>query len=367
MTPKTHHRTILLNPGPVTLSERVRNALLREDQCHREKSFADLMRKILDNLDRVYPDSLTNHRTVALTGSGTAAVEAMLSSLAMNHGKTLVLSNGVYGERMAKILKSHKKPYKLLQGDWLKPLDLDQAETQLKTEEFTAIATVHNETTSGRLNAIAPIAELSKKYKIPILLDAVSSFGAEEIDFVNWNLLAIAATANKCLHGIPGIAFVLADKTVLDAGKTQSKTLYLDLFPSYTTQKTGFSPFTPSVHAAFALDEALMELADQGGQPARRENYCYRAKQIRQTLNEIGLSPLIEPQAMSSMISSYQLPQGLSYTELHDPMLNHGFVIYAGQGNLSQIAFRICNMGDIQERDLHNLKNCLKATLDYPQ
>lgn len=356
-------RPILLNPGPVTLSERVRSALMREDQCHREKSFAHLMRKILDSLDRVYPSSLSNHRVVTLTGSGTAAVETMLSSLAMNNGNTLVLANGIYGERMAKILKTHEKPYTLLQGDWLEPIDLDQVESLLKTKEFSAIATVHHETTTGRLNPIAPIAALSKKYHTPILLDAVSSFGAEEINFADWNLLSVAATANKCLHGIPGLAFVLADKTILETGTTQSKTLYLDLFPSYTTQKTGFSPFTPCTYAAFALDEALMELADQGGWLARRESYYHRARQIRQTLSELGLTPLIEAQAMSSMISSYKLPKNLSYQELHDQMLERKFVIYAGPGNLSQTAFRICNMGDIQDQDLHNLKRCLQDIL----
>ena len=92
-----------------------------------------------------------------------------------------------------------------------------------------------------------------------MLLDTVSSFGGEFIDFANWNIAACAATANKCLHGVPGIAFVLVQRSILDAGVSGATSVYLDLFRYYQEQERGSTPFTQSVQVCYALAEALRE------------------------------------------------------------------------------------------------------------
>ena len=110
-----------------------------------------------------------------------------------------------------------------------------------------------------------------------LLLDAVSSFGGEAIDWEPWNLGAVAATANKCLHAVPGISFVVADRALLRARHGSSPAVYLDLQRYQAEQAIGFSPFTQAVHACFALDEALKELEDEGGWRARRQLYRQRS------------------------------------------------------------------------------------------
>jgi len=239
----TAKRNILLNPGPVTLTDRVRNALIRDDWCHREPEFAALTREINAELVRVYADMEADFSAVMLTGSGTSAVEGMLASFAPDTGGTLVLANGVYGERMAKMLAAHRKPHHLVQAQWMAPVDVEAAARFLDQHpEITHVATVHHETTTGRLNDLDAIGSLCKARDLPLLLDGVSSFGAEAIDADAWNLAAVAATANKCLHSAPGLSFVVARNALWSAPPAGVGSVYLDLYAYYAGQHgNGFS------------------------------------------------------------------------------------------------------------------------------
>ncbi len=264
-------RTILLNPGPVTLSDRVRQALTAEDECHREPQFARLTLEIRDRLLAVYPQSQAAYEAVLLSGSGTTAVESMLSSLLPATGKTLVIVNGHYGQRIVAILQAHSKPHVAVEHDWLAPPDLARIEHTLAADrDIRYVVAVHNETTSGRLNDLDAVARLCRKFDCALLLDAVSSFGGERIDFESWNLEAVALTANKCLHAVPGVAVVIARKSVFTQRTSAARGLCLDLFRHQREQQTGYWPFTPPVQACFALREALCELEETGGWTARQ-------------------------------------------------------------------------------------------------
>ncbi len=353
-------RVILLNPGPVTLSKRVRQALLGNDMCHREIEFSIIIRDIISRLNRVYPEAKAEFETVLLTGSGTCAVEAMLSSLIPVKGKALIVSNGVYGERMAAMLAAHRKSFIQIKSDWLSPIDLNNVERRLSSDSHIShVVSVHHETTSGRLNDIPALGQLCKAYDKPLLLDAVSSFGGEYIDWHNWSLGAVAGTANKCLHGVPGMAFVLINKSRLREGCSHANTLYLDLFNYYQQQQSGFSPFTQAVQVAFSLQEALRELEESGGWQARQAEYQRLSMHIRQTLKNVGVQQLLSDDSYASMLSSFYLPPGMAFNTLYDLMRQQGFVIYAGQGKLSDTIFRIANMGDIRADDLKNLLETL--------
>src|SRR4051812_4531545 len=208
---------ILLNPGPVTLTARVKRALAGDDMCHRESEFAELTLDSLRSIENVY-DTGGGYSAVMLSGSGTAAVEAMLSTFSSKSRPTLVVCNGVYGERMAAMLARQGKPAIKLIFEWLEPIDVSRVQRELTEHpEIANVAVVHNETTSGRLNDLGPVAALCAKRGVGLLVDAVSSFGGEHLDFATWQPLAVAGTANKCLHGAPGMSFVLAQKKALDA------------------------------------------------------------------------------------------------------------------------------------------------------
>lgn len=356
---------LLLNPGPVSLSERVRGSLLQPDLCHRESEFFDLQDEARGRLLATYSLDPAQWTAVLMTASGTAAVESMVASLVPSTGRLLIVENGVYGERIALICAQYGIAHERAVGDWMRPLDFNAIGAQLssrpKDSAFTHVAIVHHETTTGRLNELRALATLCRERGAAMLVDAVSSFGAEPIDFSEPALSAVAATANKCLHGVPGAAFVVVRRK--DLQKAASRTYYLDLGRLARLQDERNTPFTPAVHAYYALVEALREYEEQGGRPARYARYAALAERVRSGLAALGVAAAVPAAESSVVLRAYKLPAGLSYAQLHDALKADGFVIYAGQGNLSKTLFRISTMGEVTSPDIERLLQCFARLL----
>jgi 2-aminoethylphosphonate-pyruvate transaminase len=351
---------LLLNPGPVTLTERVRHSLLQPDLCHRESEFFALQDEARERLLATYDLDPNVWAAVLMTGSGTAAVESMTAALIPANGRLLNLENGVYGDRIAQICSQYGIAHERVIFPWMQGLDVDAISARLDAAkeggQFTHMAVVHHETTTGRLNDLGPLGELCRARGLRLVVDAVSSFGAEPIDFAEESLCAVAATANKCLHGVPGASFVIVRRTALS--EAASRTYYLDLGRLARLQDQRNTPFTPAVHAYYALVEALREFAEEGGRAARYKRYAALAEQVRAGLATLGIEPVVPPEQSSVVLRSYELPAGLSYTKLHDALKAEGFVIYAGQGDLAKTLFRISTMGHVTSADLSRLLKC---------
>jgi 2-aminoethylphosphonate-pyruvate transaminase len=351
---------LLLNPGPVTLSERVRRSLLQPDLCHRESEFFDLQEEARHGLLAAYSLSSEVFTAVLMTASGTAAVESMVAALVPANGRLLIIENGVYGERIAQICAQYGIVHERVVGDWMQAPDWSAVAARLDAvsggARFTHVAVVHHETTTGRLNDLRVLADLCRSRGISLLADCVSSFGAEDIQFSDSALVGVAATANKCLHGVPGAAFVIARRSAL--ATAASRTYYLDLGRLARLQDQRNTPFTPSVQAYYALVEALREYQEQGGQQARHRQYAALAEQVRAGLARLGIEAVLPPEQSSVVLRAYHLPRGVAYQELHDALKADGFIIYAGQGGLSNSLFRISTMGDISAADIDRLLGC---------
>ncbi len=347
---------LLLNPGPVTLSARVRAAMGGPDLCHREPEFAHLQKTIRERLLRVYGLDPARYAAILMTGSGTSAMEAMVASLGPAHSRMLIIENGVYGERLSKIAAIHGIASVAMPLKWGEAIDNTRLRALLdEHQDVSHLAMVHHETTTGRLNAIEPVARLCAERRVTLLLDAVSSFGAEELDFDGWGIAACAATANKCLHGVPGTSFVIVRREILDDDNIPQRTLYLDLGTYCREQDKGGTPFTQSVQTFCALAEALSEFEGAGGWRARHARYKALAEQVRSGLICLGIRPLLPEGASSVVLNSYHLPANVTYERLHDHLKAHGFVIYSGQGSYAKSIFRISTMGEISGADMQRL------------
>lgn len=348
---------LLLNPGPVTLTEAVRHSLLQTDLCHRESEFFDLQDEIKKRILGIYALDPAEWAAVLITASGTAAVESMLAALVPETGRVLVVENGVYGIRIAQICAQYCIVHTKAVFDWMQELDLDfiakQLDAEPKNQSFTHLAVVHHETTTGRLNDLQSLSKLCRERGIKLLIDAVSSFGAEPIDFLDESLIGVAATANKCLHAVPGVSFVIVRRSAFT--QATSRTYYLDLKRLMHLQDQRNTPFTPAVHAYYALSAALREFEEQGGRIGRYQHYLALAEQVRIGMELLGIKPIIPISQSSVVLRSYHLPTGLTYAELHDSLKAEGFVIYAGQGDLSKTLFRISTMGNLTSADIGRL------------
>jgi len=355
--------TKLLNPGPVSMTERVHRALDCEDVCHREPEFKELVGRVRERIAGVYDETKTGGWVpVLLGGSGTCAVEAMLSLVAKD-SQTLVLANGVYGARIAAMLKAQGKAHDVVSSPWTSAIDLDAAEQALAKRTYQHVITVHHETTTGRLNDIGALGIIAERHGVPMLVDAVSSFAGEELKLAEWNIEALAATANKCVHGAPGVAFVLAKADALER-PSGATSVYLDLSRHAADQAKGSTPFTLPTHVTRAFDEALAELADEGGWQARLATYRARSQRVRGVCVELSAHLLLDREdAYGATLTSFRLPTGKTYDALHSALKRDGFVIYAGQGSFDGAIFRIAVMGDLSGSDLDRLCTALRSAL----
>ncbi|MBI3802122.1 MAG: 2-aminoethylphosphonate aminotransferase [Deltaproteobacteria bacterium] len=353
---------ILLNPGPVNVSPRVQQALLRGDLCHREEEFSDLLVAIRSKLLRAFAPQ--GYTAVPLSGSGTLAVEAMISSALPEGRKLLVINNGVYGERMLRMAEAHRIPAVELRYGWTERPNLSQIEETLRTDPaISAVALVHHETTTGLLNPVAEVGAIARRAGRQLLLDAVSALGGEDLDLIHDGVDLCACTANKCVQGLPGVAFVLARTEAMAAMQDYPRrSLYLHLPLHWEAQERRSIPFTPAVQAWYALDAALDELLEETV-TARVRRYRAAAALLREGFARMGLKFLLPPEYQVNSLTSLFLPEGMTYQRLHDNLKERGFVIYEGQGKLQTGIFRVANMGHLTLDDFRRFLGALETVL----
>lgn len=343
---------VLLNPGPANTSPSVRAALLTPDLCHREPEFFALMRACRERLVRLAGGGEA-FAAVLFTGSGTAAVEAVVASAVPPGRALLVVVNGVYGERILRMARAHGIPAHPLAYDPTTPAAPGDVEAALAAHpEVSHVAVVHHETTTGLLNPVEAIARVVARRGVRVLVDAMSSLFGEPLDLGTDGIDFVTASANKCLQGIPGIAFVLGRRTAL-AGLRDlpPRSVYLDLYRHYAAQEADDTPFTPAIQVLHAMHQALRELEAEGV-AARVARYAANARVLRAGLGALGLEILVPEGARSSILTTFRLPPGVSYDALHDAMKRRGYIIYAGQGDIRTFAFRVANMGTLTPADM---------------
>jgi 2-aminoethylphosphonate-pyruvate transaminase len=351
---------ILLNPGPVNVSARVTAALSRGDLCHREPEFGELQASIRRRLVQAFaPDG--DFTAILLTGSGTAAVEAAVTSVLSERGRLVVVSNGVYGERIAAMASAARLPATIVASAWTEPPDLGAVERALREPDVEAVAIVHHETTTGLVNPVADVARLARAHGKLVLVDSVSGLAGDPLDVSELDV--VVGTGGKCVQAFPGLAFVFVRRDVMARlAANPRRSLYLSLAMHHEAEERGTVPFTPAVQLAYALDEALAELLEEGV-ASRIRRYAAAAALLRDGFARLGLGCIVPPERRSNSITSLWLPAGRTYVQLHDGLKARGFVIYEGQGRLAREIFRVANMGHLGRADFERFLDALGAVL----
>ena len=355
-----------MNPGPVNVTDKVRDAQLRGDLCHRESEFSDLMSSIRKKLLRAFGIEQEYSATL-ITGSGTAALEMAVSSCLTPGRSMLIIQNGVYGERIGKMADVYGMDKHVLSYGWGEAPRLEEVEQALgENPSIEVIAMVHHETTTGLLNPLPGVALLAKQYDKRLVADCISSLGGDNINFEQYPIDFVVGTANKCIHGLPGVSFVLHRKVDLyRIEDIPARSIYFHLARHHKAQEQGDTLFTPAIQAHYALDTALDELLEETV-CGRIERYKKVAERLRKGFKEIGLECLIPEGQQSNCLTALKLSNGISYDWLHDRLKENGFIVYAGQGLLNKKIFRIANMGNIRDEEftlcLKVLKECFAKT-----
>jgi 2-aminoethylphosphonate aminotransferase len=358
---RTIKRTILLNPGPATTTDSVKFSQVVPDICPRESEFGQLMKNVSTELTRLVDDS-DQYTTVLFGGSGTAAIESIISSI-IDDDALLIINNGAYGKRMCEIAEVYGLTYLEFVSPPDHAIDLDALERYIQTTDQTIshLAVVHHETTTGLLNDIEAIGEVCRRHRIDMIVDAMSSFAAIPIQMKEMNICYLASSSNKNLQGMAGVSFVIADKSKLESMKHKKpKNYYLNLYAQYKyfLENTQMR-FTPPVQTLYALKQAIEELKQEGVKE-RYKRYVTSWETLINGITRLGLTHIVPETNHSKILTSILEPDydGYNFQQMHDYLYSKGFTIYPGK--LEDLnTFRIANIGNITSKDIESFLDSL--------
>ncbi|EHP39381.1 2-aminoethylphosphonate--pyruvate transaminase [Cupriavidus basilensis OR16] len=355
---------ILLTPGPLTTSLATKQAMLR-DWGSWDAGFNAITRSLCDDLIAIVRGQDT-HVCVPMQGSGTFSVEAAIANVVPRGGKVLVPQNGAYCQRILKICKVLGRASVEL------PIPEDQPATAalieaalLRDPSITHVAQVHCETGAGVLNPLPEIAALCARLGKGLIVDAMSSFGALEIDARTMPFDALVAATGKCIEGVPGMGFVLMKKSVLEASQGNSHSLALDLYDQYTyMQKTTQWRFTPPTHVVAAFRAALDQFLEEGGQQVRGARYRANYETLVSGMAVLGFRPFLSPDVQAPIIVTFHAPDDARYDfkTFYAKVRERGYILYPGK--LTQVeTFRVGCIGAIDANEMRNVVGAIGETL----
>jgi 2-aminoethylphosphonate-pyruvate transaminase len=361
----SHHDPWLLTPGPLTTSDGVKRAMLR-DWGSRDPAFIAMTARVRERLTAL-AGGAGSHVCVPLQGSGTFVVEAGLGTLVPKDGKALVLVNGAYGARIAKILTVLGRAHEVYETPEDTPPDPDEVARRLAADPATThVVLVHCETTSGILNPLDAIAAVTAAAGRSLIVDAMSAFGALPLDLGATKIAAVLASANKCLEGVPGIGFAIVERAALEAAAGNAPSLSLDLHDQWRGfEANGQWRFTPPTHVLAALDEALNEHEAEGGVAGRGGRYARNCEVLIAGLRDLGLSLYLPDALQAPIIVTVHAPAdpAFDFTAFYDAVAAQGYLIYPGKLTRAE-TFRVGCIGRLGEAEMRGAVAAIGKALD---
>lgn len=367
----------LLTPGPLTTTEAVKKEMLF-DHCTWDDDYKkitqDIRRELLA-LAHVLPEGVSKNEAlengeytaILMQGSGTFGVESVFTSVIGKEDKVLILANGAYGERMTDIADHAEIKYDVYREHYNKVPRSEVVEEMLKKDgTITHVAMVHSETTSGILNDIQAVGKVVKEQGRVFIVDAMSSFGGVDIPVKEWGIDFIISSANKCIQGVPGFSFVIANKKLLLESAGKARSLSLDLYDQWKTMSVdGKWRFTSPTHVVLAFSQALKEMNEEGGIEARCRRYTENNRLLIEKMGEMGIHPYIDGEHQGPIITTFFYPENakFSFAQMYEYIKERGYAIYPGKVTEAE-TFRIGNIGEIYKEDIISLCEIMKAFLE---
>lgn len=356
---------ILFTPGPLTTSQTVKQAMLR-DLGSRDIEFISIVQDIRNKLVKLGQAGPDEYTTVLMQGSGTFGLEAVISSTMPPDGKLLVIINGAYGKRLARIASVLKIETVTLEYPENTTPDPNEIEDTLKTDgKITNVTVVHCETTTGIINPIMEIGRIVSKSGAKYFVDAMSSFGAIPINLAECGIDYLVSSANKCIEGVPGFSFILCKLSSLTETDGYARSLSFNLLDQYQGfEKNGQFRFTPPTHALVAFHRALEELDAEGGVSGRAERYRKNYEILISGMRQLGFKEYLRPEDQGYIITSFLYPDdpNFSFEKFYEILNRKDYVIYPGKVSDAN-CFRIGNIGRIFEADVKALLAAIAETI----
>ncbi len=359
--------TLLMGPGPSCVPDAVYDALATTTVGHLDPRFIEIMDDIKEMLRQVMQTN--NSLTCPVSGTGSAGMEACFANLVEPGDRVLVLSNGVFGARMADVAGRQGAEVTTLDFEWGTPVRIDQVQGALAAQSYHLVAVVHAETSTGVANPVEEIGALVRDTDALYLVDTVTSLGGMPVKVDDWGIDAVYSGTQKCLSCPPGLAPLsfsgrATEKLKNRAGKVSSWYLDLTMIMNYWEGEKRAYHHTAPVNMLYGLYAALQTVLKEGLEPvfARHRD---AHQQLADGLSELGLDLLVEPGARLPMLNAVTVPEGVDEAAVRSALLNdHDIEIGAGLGPLAGRIWRIGLMGHTaREENVSRLLDALKKVL----
>lgn len=349
---------LLLTPGPLSTTPSVKEVMLR-DWCTWDDDYNRGVVQVIRSKLVELATRAGGYTSVLMQGSGTFVVEAMVGTAIAGDGKLLVLSNGAYGQRIARIAQVLAIDHAVIDSGELDPPDPHQVDKALAEDPaITHVAMVHGETATGMLNPIAAVGEVVRRRNRVFIVDAMSTFGGIPMDLDDIGIDFLVSSANKCIQGVPGFGFILARESALAECEGRARSLSLDVYDQWRVMEEGSGKwrFTSPTHTVRAFAQALIELEEEGGVEKRHERYQENHRVLVEGMERLGFRCFLSESNRSPIITAFHDPEESTYDfkRFYADLKSRGFVIYPG--NVTEAnTFRIGTIGHVFPSDIRLL------------
>lgn len=348
-------------PGPTPIPPRVTRAAGRPMINHRGTDFRELFERVNERTKKVFK---TTGDLIFLTASGTGGMEAACANLLSPGDRVLVPVMGAFSERFAKIAEAYGAVVERIPVEWGKPVEPEAIRERLSRTSFKAVFTTHNETSTGVENDIEVISRVVHEYGPLLVVDAISSLGAVNLETDNWGIDMVITGSQKALMVPPGMSILSVSKRAWDAiAASKSPRFYFDLERARASAEKWETPYTPAVSILFALDESLAMIEEEGLE-AIFARHKLVSSMVRAGVRALGLELLAADAWASKTVTAVLGPSGISPDELRKVANSkYGVVLSGGQGELSGKIFRIGHLGYISPMDIIGVIAALELSL----
>ena len=354
----------LMIPGPTPVPETVLLAMSRHPIGHRSADFQKIVKRTTAQLKWLHQ---TSGDVLALTGSGTAAMEAGIINVLSKGDRVLCGDNGKFGERWVKVAKAYGLDVQVIKAEWGQPLDPEAFRAALEADTGKAIRAViltHSETSTGVINDLKTIASHVRAHGTALTIaDCVTSLGATDVPMDKWGLDVVGSGSQKGYMMPPGLAFVaMGDRAWTAYERSDLPKFYLDLGKYRKSAAADSNPFTPAINLYFAL-EASLEIMQAEGLEAIFARHDRHRRATQAAMKAIGL-PLYAAEGHGSPAITAVAPEGIDAEALRKKVKDRFDILLAGgQDHLKGKVFRIGHLGFVCDRDVITAVAAIEATL----
>lgn len=359
-------RNILLNPGPATTTDTVKQAQVVPDICPREKEFGQIMADISRDLLKIVHADPEKYSAVLFCGSGTLCMDVCVNSLVPQRKKILFVNNGAYSARAVDIAKAYGLDYIDLNFPVDDLPDLTKVAETLENEpDIAVVYTTHQETGTGLLNPIREIGALAHQYGAAFIVDTTSTLAMLPIDVERENIDFCMASAQKGIQAMTGLSYVIGRTAMIEASKDYPvRSYYCNLYMQYDYfRQTGQMHFTPPVQTIYSVRQAVKEYFAEG-ERAKWQRHQAAMTEIHKGLQELGMKEVIPQEIQSGLVVAVAYPDNSQwdFNKVHDYCYEHGFTIYPGKMQ-NQGTFRLCVLGAITAEDIKDFFKVFREAL----